>query len=83
MVTSYSYGGGCINDTLVQFTNKRLPFGGVGHSGMGAYHGAQSFLLFSHKKSVVKRGTWLDVPTRYAPYHGKINLIKKMLSWFS
>jgi len=83
MVTSYSYGGGCINDTLVQFTNKRLPFGGVGHSGMGAYHGAQSFLLFSHKKSVVKRGTWLDVPTRYAPYHGKIDLIKKMLSWFS
>jgi aldehyde dehydrogenase (NAD+) len=83
MVTRYSFGGGCINDTLVQFTNKRLPFGGVGHSGMGAYHGAQSFLLFSHEKSVLKRGTWLDIPTRYAPYGGKINLIRKVVRWFS
>lgn len=83
MVTQYSFGGGCINDTLVHFANKRLPFGGVGHSGIGAYHGAQSFLLFSHEKSVLRRGTWLDIPTRYAPYRGKIKLIKKVLKWFS
>jgi aldehyde dehydrogenase (NAD+) len=83
MITQYSFGGGCINDTLVQFTNKRLPFGGVGHSGIGAYHGAYSFALFSHHKSIVKKGNWLDIPTRYAPYHGKIKLIKKVMGWFS
>lgn len=83
MVTQFSFGGGCINDTLVHFANKRLPFGGVGHSGMGAYHGKRSFLTFSHEKSVLKRGTWLDIPTRYAPYEGKVNLIKKVLAWFS
>jgi aldehyde dehydrogenase (NAD+) len=83
MITHYSFGGGCINDTLVQFTNKRLPFGGIGHSGIGAYHGACSFALFSHHKSIVKKGNWLDIPTRYAPYQGKIKLIKKVMGWFS
>lgn len=83
MITQYSFGGGCINDTLVQFTNKRLPFGGVGHSGIGAYHGTYSFALFSHHKSIVKKGNWLDIPTRYAPYAGKIKLIKKVMGWFS
>ena len=83
MITQYSFGGGCINDTMVQFTNKRLPFGGVGHSGMGAYHGAASFALFSHHKSIIKKANWLDIPTRYAPYQGKIKLIKKVMGWFS
>jgi aldehyde dehydrogenase (NAD+) len=83
LVTRYSFGGGCINDTVVHFANKRLPFGGVGHSGIGAYHGPHSFHLFSHAKSVVKRGTWLDLPMRYAPYGKKIDLIKKVLRWFS
>jgi aldehyde dehydrogenase (NAD+) len=83
IITQYSFGGGCINDTLVHFANKRLPFGGVGHSGMGAYHGKRSFDLFSHHKSIVKKANWLDIPVRYAPYVGKLNSIKKLLKWFS
>ncbi len=57
---TYSFGGGAINDTVVQFTNPHLPFGGVGSSGMGAYHGQHSFEVFSHHKSMVKRGNWMD-----------------------
>ena len=68
IMTKYAFGGGTINDTVVQISNKKLPFGGVGHSGFGGYHGKHSFDLFSHKKGVVKRATWLDVPLRYAPY---------------
>ncbi|MGH2665414.1 aldehyde dehydrogenase [Flavobacterium sp.] len=77
----YSFGGGCINDTIVHFSNKRLPFGGVGHSGMGAYHGSRGFESFSHKKAIVKKGNWLDIPIRYAPYKGKLGLLKKILNW--
>jgi aldehyde dehydrogenase (NAD+) len=83
MITRFSFGGGCINDTVIHFANKRLPFGGVGHSGIGAYHGKRSFELFSHHKPIVKKATWLDIPTRYAPYHGKLSGLKKMLKWFS
>lgn len=83
IITQFSFGGGCINDTLIHFVNKRLPFGGVGHSGIGAYHGKRSFDLFSHRKAVVKKANWLDIPTRYAPYQGKVNAIKKLLKWFS
>ena len=77
----YSFGGGCINDTIVHLVNNRLPFGGVGHSGMGAYHGKLTFDLFSHKKSIVKRGTWLDLTMRYAPYKDKLKTIRKVLNW--
>jgi len=66
-----------INDPLIHFGNHRLPFGGVGASGIGAYHGKHGFDTFSHHKSVSKRGTWLDPPIRYAPYNGKLNLLKK------
>jgi aldehyde dehydrogenase (NAD+) len=83
IIAQYSFGGGCINDTIIHFANKRLPFGGVGHSGIGAYHGKRSFDLFSHHKAVVKKANWLDIPTRYAPYKGKLNAIKKILKWFS
>jgi aldehyde dehydrogenase (NAD+) len=83
IITKYSFGGGSINDTVVQFVNKRLPFGGVGNSGMGAYHGQYSFDTFSHHKSIVKKANWLDLPFRYAPYKGKINLIKIVMKWFS
>lgn len=83
IIVKYAFGGGCINDTLIHFANKRLPFGGVGHSGIGAYHGKRSFDLFSHHKAVVKKANWLDIPTRYAPYQGKLNSIKKLLKWFS
>jgi aldehyde dehydrogenase (NAD+) len=81
IITQYSFGGGCINDTVVHFSNKRLPFGGVGHSGIGAYHGRLSFDTFSHKKSIVKKANWLDIPLRYAPYNDKLKSIKKILKW--
>lgn len=81
LITAYSFGGGCINDTVVHFSNKRLPFGGVGHSGIGAYHGQLSFDIFSHHKGVVKKGNWLDLPMRYAPYKDKLKAIKRILDW--
>ena len=81
IIEKYSFGGGCINDTMVHFSNKRLPFGGVGHSGIGAYHGKLSFDVFSHQKSIVKKANWLDLPMRYAPYKDKLQTIKKLLKW--
>ncbi|WP_316633412.1 aldehyde dehydrogenase [uncultured Flavobacterium sp.] len=81
LIATYSFGGGCINDTVIHFSNKRLPFGGVGHSGIGAYHGQLSFDTFSHHKAVVKKGNWLDLPMRYAPYKDKLSSIKRLLDW--
>ena len=81
IIETYSFGGGCINDTLVHFSNKRLPFGGVGHSGIGAYHGRLSFDVFSHSKGIVKKANWLDLTMRYAPYKDKLTTIKKLLKW--
>ena len=81
VLKKYSFGGGCINDTVIHLVNNNLPFGGVGNSGMGAYHGKLSFDIFSHKKSIVKRGTWLDIPLRYAPYGDKLKAIRKLLKW--
>jgi aldehyde dehydrogenase (NAD+) len=81
IIQTYSFGGGCINDTVIHFSNKRLPFGGVGHSGIGAYHGSLSFDVFSHRKGIVKKANWLDLTTRYAPYKGKLATIKKLLKW--
>ncbi len=83
MITKYSFGGGVVNDTIVHFANHRLPFGGVGHSGMGGYHGKATFDTFTHKKGVTKRYNWLDVPVKYAPYKGKLNTIKFFLKYFS
>ncbi len=83
LITKYSFGGGVINDTLIHFSNHRLPFGGVGESGIGAYHGRLGYNTFTHQKGVVKKGNWLDIPLRYAPYKGKLNQIKIMLKWFS
>ncbi len=81
LLRKYSFGGGATNDVMIQFVNHRLPFGGVGKSGLGAYHGKHSFDTFSHKKAITRKGTWLDIPFRYAPYEGKINLFKKMSKW--
>ncbi len=81
IIKSYSFGGGCINDTVVHFSNKRIPFGGVGHSGIGAYHGRLSFDVFSHQKGIVKKANWLDLPMRYAPYKGKLATIKNIFKW--
>lgn len=59
------FGGGCINDVVIHLANHHMPFGGVGESGMGSYHGKTSFAAFSREKGVLRHGTWLDVPLRY------------------
>ena len=61
-------GGACINDTIMHIVNQKAPFGGVGHSGMGRYHGKESFLAFSHQRTVVSTTTLIDLPLRYMPY---------------
>ncbi|MBN2879417.1 MAG: aldehyde dehydrogenase [Clostridia bacterium] len=73
------FGGGCINDTVMHIANGNMPFGGVGESGMGNYHGIQGFDTFSHTKSVLKQNFLFDVPLRYAPYKKKLGLIKMIL----
>ena len=73
-----SSGGACVNDTIMHIANERLPFGGVGNSGMSSYHGKESFDVFSHRRSVVTTPTWLDVPFRYMPYK-MFSLVKKLL----
>lgn len=73
------FGGGCINNTVMHVANPNLPFGGVGESGMGAYHGRNSFDVFSHQRSILKAATLFDIKFRYAPYKDKVNLIKKMI----
>ena len=71
-------GGACINDTIMHIANSKIPFGGVGNSGMGSYHSERSFLAFSHERSVVKSPTWIDLKFRYMPYK-LFGIIKKML----
>ena len=71
-------GGACVNDVIMHIVNHKVPFGGVGNSGMGAYHGKDSFLTFSHRRSVIKTPTWVDMPFRYMPYK-LFKLIKKMV----
>lgn len=63
-----AFGGGCINDTVLHLATSRMGFGGVGNSGMGAYHGIQSFRTFTHEKSILKKYNWIDMPMRYQPY---------------
>jgi aldehyde dehydrogenase (NAD+) len=75
----FSFGGGCINDTVIHMANPHLPFGGVGASGMGQYHGQKSFELFSHQKSILKQINLFDVPLRYPPYGKKEDLLKWVL----
>ena len=76
-----SAGGVTINDTLMHIANGALPFGGVGDSGIGAYHGEHSFELFSHKKAVLHRSFKLEEPIRYAPFKLKLSWIKKIMKW--
>lgn len=75
-----SYGGGCINDTIIHLATSKMGFGGVGESGMGAYHGKDGFDAFSHVKSIVDKKTWMDLPMRYQPY--KRELYGKLLHLF-
>lgn len=75
-----SSGGVCINDTVMQVGVSTLPFGGVGDSGIGSYHGKASFDTFSHYKSVLKKGLWFDQNWRYPPYKDKLSLLKRIIS---
>lgn len=68
VIDGLSFGGGCINDTIIHLATPHMGFGGVGESGMGAYHGKKSFDTFSHEKSIVNKSTWMDLPFRYHPY---------------
>jgi len=72
------FGGGVINDSVIHVINDKLPFGGVGSSGMGQYHGYYSFTTFTREKAIVDRKTWYDQPFRYPPYQGKLGLLKKL-----
>ena len=80
ILRNISFGGGCINDTIIQLATSRMPFGGVGNSGMGSYHGKQSFDTFTHRRSIVKKYNWIDLPIRYLPYDDfKMKLLKLFL----
>lgn len=81
LLSRLSFGGGCVNDTLMHLSHHDMPFGGVGASGMGHYHGKYSFDTFTHEKSVVKNSTIIDIPVRYAPFtEAKNKLFRKFLS---
>lgn len=80
VLTSLSFGGGCVNDTIIHLATSHMGFGGVGSSGMGSYHGKASFDTFSHYKSMVKKYNWIDLPFRYLPYTDfNLKLIKLFL----
>lgn len=68
VMTECQFGGGCVNDTIIHLASNRLPFGGVGESGMGSYHGEAGFRAFSHEKSIVHKSSRVDLPMRYQPY---------------
>jgi aldehyde dehydrogenase (NAD+) len=75
-----SFGGGCINDTVVHLATPHMGFGGVGQSGMGSYHGKHSFDTFTHYRGIIRKSTWLDLPFRYFPYtERKLGLIRRVL----
>lgn len=78
MISRTSSGGGCINDVIMHIANENVPFGGVGNSGMGRYHAKESFEAFSHTRSIISTGTWIDLPFRYMPYK-LFGLVKKFL----
>lgn len=78
-INEISFGGGCINDTVSHVATPYMPFGGVGHSGMGAYHGKDSFYVFSHAKSMMKKSTKFNLKLIFPPYNDRIKLIKHIL----
>lgn len=79
VMRTLSFGGGCVNDTVIHLSNLRLPFGGVGGSGMGGYHGKKGFDTFTHEKGVLKKSALLDNPLRYPPYQGKEGWVRLFL----
>lgn len=81
IIEKVSFGGGCVNDTIIHCTSEGLPFGGIGRSGLGNYHGKASFDAFSHKKSVVKSKKFADISIKYPPFNEKkLELIKKVFN---
>ena len=79
VTTRCAFGGGCVNDVVIHLATSEMAFGGVGESGMGGYHGRAGFEAFSHRKSIVDKKTWMDLPMRYQPYKG---LYRRLLSIF-
>ncbi|NCC12051.1 MAG: aldehyde dehydrogenase [Spirochaetia bacterium] len=78
VVQTLQYGGGCINDVVMHLSNSHLPFGGVGQSGIGSYHAKDGFLTFSHTKSILQSSALLEIKLRYAPFRGKLALIRRL-----
>lgn len=78
IINQLPFGGGCINDTVAHLGNLELPFGGIGESGFGSYHGKASFDVFSQQKSIMKKSRWLDISLRYPPYEGKLKWLKRL-----
>jgi len=79
IINNIQSGGACINNCIFHAANHHIPFGGVGESGIGAYHGFDGFECFSHKKGVLKTATWIEIPLTYAPYGNKINILRKIM----
>ena len=78
VISKTSSGGGCINDTIIHIANHRVPFGGVGNSGMNKYHGFSSFLAFSNQRGIAESPTWLDIPFRYPPFRN-FKMVKRIV----
>ncbi|GER59196.1 aldehyde dehydrogenase [Patiriisocius marinus] len=82
LMNEFSFGGGAINDAVMHISNSNLPFGGVGDSGIGNYHGEAGFKAFSHYKSILDKPTWLELPLKYSPYSkGKLSLLKRLMNF--
>jgi len=80
VINQLSFGGGCINDAVMHITNSKLPFGGVGSSGIGNYHGKYSFDTFSHHKSIISKPTWFELPLKFSPLtSSKLKWIKLLM----
>lgn len=78
-IRTVSFGGGCINDTIIHLSNPNMPFGGVGESGMGQYHGKNSYDTFTHQKSMMKKSNLVDVYLRYPPFKKHLKILKKVM----
>lgn len=79
LLSRVAFGGGCVNDAMIHLANPYLPFGGIGSSGCGAYHGKYTFETFSHRKSIVSSPSFPDIKIRYQPYRDKLRLLKKLM----
>jgi len=78
LIENTSSGGFCVNETVSHFVNLNMPFGGVGNSGIGNYHGKYSFRCFTHEKSVLKKSTKFDLALRYPPYKTKVKILRRV-----